>query len=577
MGIAKRVLRDFLEDVDANYVLAGYAQGRPPDPEFPVPRKHWVYEGIGVEDGGSYRSDRFHLMEKGYTYRFGWTESFSGIILDNPADLLKSRMIGYTPYFDPDDLVTYPVEDRYGPESAHDVHSGRCFDELPMYLGFTCFMDDMNTDDGGADDVQRCADRVFPFYDSGMNWPDGSAVVDMWYYGNPATSRFDNCDPWKTPAWNQPDDGCLTTWFDNTGTIPGFIGRKVEYRRRVRLEIPDYNPITGETNHPLGIEDPDGVTMSGDEVPIGNQAVSDLGGEDYDLDGHDDPDYDDDAASDWVLYVDSIEQLSARDAGAVETPTDTPTSTPTDTPTVSPTPTPWLDCGLFLLVDDLDRIGSNMGRINLEVKNLTGSDAHLAETRINWADTESQSNNPRINYLRFDGQCDDTYWRDDFSNSPAVVTPPYRPTGGGDCYDNEMYIRGSDTGDEDWDAYLYTGESWVGSVCVNLTFYFPEYNDYCAIADCATYSMSTPSPTPTFTASPTPTYTPTGPTRTPTPSRTPTNTVPASSATNTPTSPASATNTPTPDDPDPTNTPTSPPAATNTPVYTPTHTPDTDT
>lgn len=43
MGIAKSVLKDFLEDVDANYVLAGYAQGRPPDPEFPVPRKHWVY------------------------------------------------------------------------------------------------------------------------------------------------------------------------------------------------------------------------------------------------------------------------------------------------------------------------------------------------------------------------------------------------------------------------------------------------------------------------------------------------------------------------------------------------------
>ena len=38
MGIAKSVLKDFLEDVDANYVLAGYDQGRPPDPEFPVPR-----------------------------------------------------------------------------------------------------------------------------------------------------------------------------------------------------------------------------------------------------------------------------------------------------------------------------------------------------------------------------------------------------------------------------------------------------------------------------------------------------------------------------------------------------------
>jgi hypothetical protein len=583
MGIAKRVLKDFLEDVDANYVLAGYAQGRPPDPEFPVPRKHWVYEGIGVEDGGSYRSDRFHLMEKGYSYRFGWTESFSGIILDNPASIYKARMIGYSPYFDPDDLGAYPVEDRYGPESAKDVDPGRQFDQLPMYLGFTCIIDDMGTPADTGDDVQRCTDRVFPFYDTGMNWPDGSAVVDMWYYGNPATSRFDNCEAWKTPTVEQPDDGCLTTWFDNTGTIPGFFGRKVEFKRRVRLEIPDYNPVTGDPNHPLGIYDQDGVTMSGDEVPIGNQAVADLGGEDYDLDGHDDPDYDDDDASDWVLYVDSVEQLSLRDAGTVETPTFTPTHTPTDTPTHTPTPTPYVDCGLFNVVDDLDRSTSYMNRINMEVKNLTGYDAYLVDTVINWADTEGQSNNPRINYLRFDGACDDTYWRDDFHDSPARapragdVTPPiYRPNGGGDCYDADMVIESWRTGDQDWDAWLYSGESFVGQTCVNLTFYFPAMDAYCAVSDCTvTYSMNTPSPTPTFTASPTPTYTPTGPTRTPTPSRTPTPTVPASSATNTPTSPPSATNTPPP--PDLTDTPTPPPATnTPTPVYTPTNTPDID-
>jgi hypothetical protein len=149
-----------------------------------------------------------------------------------------------------------------------------------------------------------------------------------------------------------------------------------------------------------------------------------------------------------------------RDAGTVETPTFTPTDTPTDTPTVTPTPTPWLDCGLLLLVDDLDRYTSDMGRINLEVKNLTGSDAHLSQTFIDWADTESQSNNPRINYLRFDGACDDTYWRTDFTNSPAIVTPPYRPIqGGGDCYDSDMVIEGTRTGDQDWDAYLYGGPS----------------------------------------------------------------------------------------------------------------------
>jgi hypothetical protein len=239
MGIAKRVLKDFLEDVDANYVLAGYAQGRPPDPALPVPRKHWVYEGMGVEDGGSYRSDHFRLMEKGYAYRFGWGESFSGVTLDNPATILKSRMIGYNPYFDPDDLVTYPVADRYGPVSAITADPARPYDLMPMNLGFTCFMDDMGTLVDTLDDVQRCTEGIFPFYDSGNNWPDGSAVVEMWYYGQDGDpARFDDCTPWKTPTVNQPDDGCLTTWFDNTGSLPGFVGRKVEFKRRVRLEIP---------------------------------------------------------------------------------------------------------------------------------------------------------------------------------------------------------------------------------------------------------------------------------------------------------------------------------------------------
>jgi hypothetical protein len=579
MGIAKTVLRDFLEDVDANYVLAGYAQSEPVAPEHPVPRKHWVYEGIGVEDSGSYRSDHFHLMEKGYSYRIGWAESFSGVILDNPASILKSRMIGYNPFFDPTDLVTYPIADRYGPESAISVNPARPYDLMPMYLGFTCIVDDMGTPADDTDDVQRCADGVFPFYDTGMNWPDGSAVVDMWYYGNAATGRFDNCDPWKTPTWNQPDDGCLITWMDNTGTIPGFNGRKVEFKRRVRLEIPDFNPSTGDPNHPLGILDPDGTPMTGDEVATGNEQLADFGFEDYDLDGNNDPDYDEDGTYDWVLYVDSVEQLAVRDAGAVETPTDTPTHTPTDTPTSTPTPTPYVDCGLLNVVDDLDRSTSYMNRINMEVKNLTGYDAYLVQTYINWADTEGMAYNPRINYLRFDGACDDTYWRVDFSNSPAIAEPPYPGIGGGDCTDAEMVIEASRTGDQDWDAYLYDGEAWVGQTCVNLTFYFPAMDTYCAVSDCTvTYSLNTPSPTPTFTASPTPTYTPTGPTATPTPSRTPTPTVPASSATNTPTSPPSATNTPT-SPASATNTPTSPPpTATNTPgsTNTPTNTPDID-
>ena len=63
MGIAKRVLRDFLQDVDlANVALAGYAQAQPSDGSNGVPQKHWVYEAMA--------QDRFHMAEPGYAYRF---------------------------------------------------------------------------------------------------------------------------------------------------------------------------------------------------------------------------------------------------------------------------------------------------------------------------------------------------------------------------------------------------------------------------------------------------------------------------------------------------------------------------
>jgi hypothetical protein len=550
MGIAKRVLREFLEDVDANYVLAGYAQGRPAAPADPVPRKHWMY---------------------------------SGILLDNPADILQSEMIGYTPYFDPTIAAADPtrIEDRYGPTSAWDVDNNLAYDLMPMYLGFTCFNDDMGTPADTLDDVTRCAEKIFPFYDTGMNWPDGSAVVDMWYYGNSSTGRFDNCTPWKTTTADQPDDGCLTTWFDNTGIIDGFLGRRVEFKRRVRLEVPEVNPADGSlSNHPLGVEDPDGVPMTGDEVPIGNQLVTDLGAEDYDMDSDtaDDTDYDENTNYDWIMYVDSVEQLAMRDAGAVTTPTFTPTDTPTETPTFTPTPTPNpLDCSLFTLDDDLDRSSSRKDRINLEVDNRTGFDAYLVSTFIDWADTEAQSTNPYINYLRFDGECDDQYWHNNISSSPAIITPPYAdpspPGGNSDCLDSVVAIYGTRIGDQDWDAYLNTGQSWIGDICVQLDFYFPDAGGgYCTISDCVSYSMSTPTVTPTATPRPptnTPTYTPTGPTKTPTPTYTASPTS-AAAPTNTPTTAAAATNTPT--TAAATNTPTSPPAATNTPAP-PTNTP----
>ncbi len=56
MGIAKRVLREFLTDVtDATYALAGYAQAQPSDGSNAVPQKHWVYEARA--------GDRFSLVE----------------------------------------------------------------------------------------------------------------------------------------------------------------------------------------------------------------------------------------------------------------------------------------------------------------------------------------------------------------------------------------------------------------------------------------------------------------------------------------------------------------------------------
>jgi hypothetical protein len=91
LGIAKRVLREFLETVgEANFALAGYAQAPPPDvnPAFnPLPRKHWVYEARA--------QDRFHMVESTYAYRMGYAETHAGLLLDVPGDILKQQMIGH--------------------------------------------------------------------------------------------------------------------------------------------------------------------------------------------------------------------------------------------------------------------------------------------------------------------------------------------------------------------------------------------------------------------------------------------------------------------------------------------------
>jgi hypothetical protein len=310
MGIAKRVLKEFLADVtDANYVLAGYAQEHPADLSNPIPRKHWVYEAVD--------QDNFHLVEQQYAYRLGYAETHAGIFLDNPADIYQGSMIGYTPYFDPD---TSAVADRFGPVRAFDANDTLQYDRLPVYFG-SCIFDD-KADGDPANDETLCGDGIFPFYDTGERDASMNMITDQWYYGD-ATFHFPDCVAWKTPTFLDPDDGCLSFWEDNTGTLVAFGNHRVEFKRRIRLEIPATNPNTGLANHPLGILDPDGTPLNGDEVPVGNELVADLMPENYDLDATTpDMDYDEDMAFDWVLYVDSVEQIQARKCGAPRTPTD---------------------------------------------------------------------------------------------------------------------------------------------------------------------------------------------------------------------------------------------------------------
>jgi hypothetical protein len=593
MGIAKRVLREFLADVtDANYVLAGYAQEPPASPEWPIPTKHWVYEGVGVWDTGlgAYRNDHFNLMEQKYAYRIGYAETHTGITLDNPADIYQGAMIGYTPYFDPDTGAT-PVADRYGPTSAFDANILMPYDLLPIYFG-SCILDTKNDSDPSNDEM-LCGDGLFPFYDTGDRDASDNMITETWYYGDTATGRLAARTGWKTPTFLAPDDGCLTFWEDNTGTIPGIGNHRVEFKRRVRLEIPTTNPNTGLANHPLGILDPDGTPMSGDEVPVGNELVADLMLEDYDLDGSTDPDYDEDATYDWVMYVDAVEQIQWRKCGAPRTPTNTPTpsNTPTETPTntytptftytptytpsgptSTPTPVP-LDCSL-LTFDQLFRRSTAAHRLESEVHNRTAFDAYLTHTQIEWDDTENTYGSSYINYLWLDGSCDDQYWHNNIPDSPANILPPYSdpspPGGNADCLTSEAYVSAGST-DQDWEAHLPTSQFWVGTTCVELDFTFPDAgNQTCSVRNCITLSLNTPTTTPSPTVTPTgtntytPSNTPTGPTATPTPTRTNTPTSSSNTPTNTPTSaPSTPTNT---SPPAATNTPTTPPAPSSTPT-----------
>ena len=573
MGIAKTVLRAFLEDVtDANYVLAGYSQALA-QPEIDpgavnsIPTKHWVYEAVD--------QDSFHLVEQNYTYRFGYNETLTGMQLIHPEDIYKPRMIGYNPYFDPDTSVT-PVVDRYGPTRAYDADNTLPYDLMPIYFFGNCYIDDKNDADA-SNDQTVCRDRVFPFFPTGEYDATNNAIFEEWNYGDETALRFVHCDPSLTPTILAPDDGCLSEWEDNTGTISGHLGMQVEYQRRIQLELPVTNPITSASNHPLGV--------LADGSSVGNQEIPDVGGDDYDLDaGTLNADYDGSETSDWILYVDSVEQTRFRECGAaiVPTSTPTPTNTPTETatPTDTPTPTPTgptatptvvpLDCSDFTM-DPLFRRDWLASRIESEIHNRTPFRAYLTQTHIDWEDTEAQSSSPYIDYIWFAGLCDDQYWHDNiYSSAFNGVGPPYAdpspPGHNADCTDAEVSIIAGDT-DEDWEVTLNSGQFWIGTTCVQLDFTFPDAgNQTCAVSRCITLSLNTPTITPTATPRPTNTATNTptdGPSPTPTNTYTPAPTSPPAANTNTPV-PPSDTNTPVP--PSDTNTPVPPPPPTNTPT-----------
>jgi hypothetical protein len=500
MGIAKRVLRDFLEDIsDANYALAGYAQAQPADGSNPVPQKHWVYEARD--------QDRFSMLETNYAYRIGYNETFAGVLVDNPGSILKGELMGYSPYFDPDTSV---VTDRFGPTTGWDTlledvpgdpNTRLPYDLMPMYF-YTCFLDDKGTPADTSDDQTICRDRVFPFYPTGDRDGLGNMIVDEWYYGDPAANSFPDCTPNRTPDASNPDDGCLAEWEEITGVSV------VQHRRRVQLRIPAVSP-SGSTNHPLGVD-----TLG---APIGNELVADPGVDDYDLDpSTEDPDYDGDEANDWIMYVEAIEEQQSRTCTVPVAPTLTPTGTYTPTPTLTPTmtrtPTPAVDCNDI----SLSVLSPYNGILRAQIVNSTSFELEITRTVVDWQPPNS------------------TYRLDWF----GIWAGSYSHTSGTHYWGDGTPTNTYDTpADELTQAPLLarvpagTSRNWYADIDNNFTH--SAYHEVCLYFDVVSLgvsctvcddreAVSTPTRTPTSAAS-TPTRTPTQtpywatPTRTRTP------------------------------------------------------------
>lgn len=586
MGIAKRVLRDFLDDVgEANVALAGYAQAQPSDGSNGVPQKHWVYEARA--------QDRFHMVEATYAYRMGYSETHTGFLLDVPADIMKNRLIGYKPYFN----AATDITDRFGPLNAYDsgyvdytmqnpieglpdIEVLAPFDLMPIYFG-NCFIDNKETPGDDTDDETICGDGVFPFYDSGIrDVATGDLIPSEWYYGevDDAVEDYPGCDP-NEPTWDLDGNGipdlgaCESEWEETSGAD------LIQYQRRVRLEIPA--TYGGNPNHFYGVD--------GSDNPVGNTQVADGGAEDYDLDGFADPDYDGDETNDWMLYVNSVEERQSRTcvAGATfasPTPTLTPTQTPTETYTPTPTPTPICRISVYDMRSRYQGTGYYSNYMGATITNEHTTTATI--TRIYWDWGYGMRKWAYNDWMRIctDGggtsPCGSTteeVW-DDSSGSYSVVPytgryarpldvsgPPYVG-----MYNNPQDAEIGSAVTTHWWAYVRDTAAyanWDGyyQVCFDFVF-LNEGGLYCPNVCAETYegSFGTPTPSPTITLTPTGTAIPTA-TRT----NTPFGGAPTSTPTRTPTSGGvGPTNTPftlPTSTPTPWPTPTNPPTPTNTP------------
>ena len=546
MGIAKRVLRDFLTDVtDATYALAGYAQAQPPDGSNAVPQKHWVYEArVG---------DRFNLIEPDFAYRLGYAETFAGVLLDNPADILKGSMIGYTPYF----TSSTPMLDRYGPTNAFStgIVEGPMelplpYDLLPVYFG-TCIEDDKGTPET-TDDETVCRDNVFPFYATGERDIDGNMMTEEFYYGDPGSGRFPGCEPNRVPDATNPDDGCFAKWWVIGGGI------STDNRRRVQVRIPPTGP-DGEPNHFRAID--------GTGAWVGNEQKPDAGKEDYDLNSETvEVDYDGSETSDWLLWVEVVEEQRSQTCNFVVVPTNTPTATPsasptpTETPTPSPTwtptPPPPVDCNDITLEM---RPPAN-GILQAWINNDTSYEIEITRTVVSW--------DPPTSSYRLD-------WFGVFSGTYTHTLGNHYWGDGDNGADRDFGPISDVATDQPALARIPSGATYGWYADIDSNFTHNDFHEVCVDVDvlttgescdgiCDDYELIQP-PTPTRT--PTRTFTPYAgtPTRTNTPTLTPTRTptrTPTSTRTRTPT----ITNTPY------AGTPTRTPTKTKTPTITPTRT-----